>query len=174
MTLNWADWIIVGTVVVSCLLGFKRGLIKEALSVANLGLALFAALNYRDAAAALLAEHIQSLPVRLFLGFIGVFLAVLIVGAAVNFIVGFVVKFSGISFFDRVLGVGFGLARGCLVVLVAVISLSKFELAGASDWWLSSSLIPNFMIFEQWASQSGLDSVAWLERLFDLEAAIGR
>ena len=60
MIFNWADWVIVAIVIVSCLFGLKRGLIKEALSVGNWVVALVVAQTFRAELAELLSKKIET------------------------------------------------------------------------------------------------------------------
>lgn len=173
VTLNWADWIIVSVVLISSLIGLKRGLVREALSLINLGVALFVALTHRAEAAAWLADYISYEPLRHAAAFIALFLSVLLLGACVNFLVGFVIKASGLSPIDRLLGIGFGLARGCLVVFSILVAISRFQIADHSEWWVSSAFIPNIMVIEQWASQTELDSVVWLKQFLNVGQSRG-
>lgn len=162
MTLNFADWIIISIVLVSCLFGLKRGLIKEALSVANWIVALLVALTYRDAMSVLLADHISNPSLRQTAAFVSLFAATLTVGALVNIIIGVFVRLSGLATTDRTLGLVFGFARGFVVVMVILISLSKVETVERGNWWTGSRLIPTFMAFEGWATQTSRESVAWI------------
>ncbi|MEC8427429.1 MAG: CvpA family protein, partial [Pseudomonadota bacterium] len=47
--MNWADWGIAGILLVSSLIGLKRGFIKEALSVLCWVAAFVVAMTFRDA-----------------------------------------------------------------------------------------------------------------------------
>lgn len=168
MTLNWADWIIIVVVLVSCLIGLKRGLIKEALSVVSWIAALFIALTYRDQASVLIADSIQNQAVRHTASFVGLFLLTLLVGTLASFVVGFFVRITHLSMVDRGLGVFFGLARGCVIVMVVLISLSKIESFERDYWWEESSLIPSIIAFENWASVTGYESVAWFKQFLNV------
>lgn len=162
MTFTLADWIIVSIVVVSCLFGLRRGLIKEALSMANFLVALLVALTYRDAMSMLLIDFIQHPSLREPVAFVVLFIATLVVGALANYIIGLVVKLTGLTATDRTLGLVFGLARGCVIVLAALIAVSHVETVEHGEWWAQSALIPNFLAFEDWATQTSRQSVVWI------------
>ena len=57
---------------------------------------------------------------------------------------------TGLSGTDRMLGVVFGLARGALLVVVAI-ALVKHTPLTEAVWWAESSLIPEFLMLEQWS-----------------------
>ncbi len=110
----------------------------------------------------LLADYIDNVSLRLTASFISLFAMTLIVGTLISFIIGLLVRLSGFHSTDRTLGFVFGVARGGVVVMVALISLSKFEMVEQGEWWAKSTLIPSFMVFESWASETSKVSVAWI------------
>lgn len=162
MTFNLADWIIVSIVLVSCLFGLKRGLIKEALSMANWMVALLVAMTYRHAMAQYLGQFIDNESLREPAAFVSLFTATLVVGGLANYIIGLLVTLTGLSSTDRTLGLVFGLARGCVVVMAGLIVVSRLDTPGHGEWWSGSVLIPNFMAFEGWATQTSKQSMAWI------------
>jgi len=52
---------------------------------------------------------------------------VLLVGALVGFVVGRFLKVTGLSFFDRLLGAGFGVLRAAVIAVVVVAGLMAFS-----------------------------------------------
>ncbi len=87
---------------------------------------------------------------RTIAAFTTLFIGTLLVGAGINFIVGALIRLTGLSPIDRILGVVFGLARGVILalVMVAVVRLTPFE---QSEWWQNSVMIENLSILEQWS-----------------------
>jgi membrane protein required for colicin V production len=65
-----------------------------------------------------------------FLGFVLVFIGVLLAGAIVSSVVGRFLKVTGLSFFDHLLGAVFGLARGVLIAVALVTGLMAFTPSG--------------------------------------------
>lgn len=78
------------------------------------------------------------------------FVATLLVGALVNFLIGELVRVTGLSGTDRVLGMVFGAARGGLLVilLVGLLSLAPVQ---QDAWWQNSVLLPHFLIVADWS-----------------------
>lgn len=76
------------------------------------------------------------------------FIATLIVGAIVNFVIGQLVEKTGLSGTDRVLGVCFGALRGVLIVAAILFFLDSFT--GVSANWSKSQLIPQFSFIIRW------------------------
>ncbi|MFM8355081.1 MAG: CvpA family protein, partial [Gammaproteobacteria bacterium] len=69
------------------------------------------------------------------------------VGGLVQWALGALVKSTGLSGTDRLLGFVFGGARGVLVCLVGLIALRAF--VEQTAWWQSSLIIPELLAFEQ-------------------------
>ncbi len=166
MSFNWADWVILGIIVVSCLFGLMRGLIKEALSVANWVIAILIAVTYRDPLASLLVNQIETPSLRQIVAFSSLFVATLVVGALVNYLIGELVKMTGLSSTDRILGMVFGLLRGFVVVLAILLMIPPIISIDQDPWWTESVLIPDFLAFEGWARTAAADLVFWLRQLF--------
>jgi len=62
------------------------------------------------------------------------------VGALINRLVAKLISFVGLAFTDRLLGGVFGLARGCLIVMLGVFLAGSFF--SESLDWQDSQLIP--------------------------------
>ncbi len=155
-SLNWADWALIVVIGLSCLMSLKRGFIKEALSLATWVVAFIVARTFHSNMQTLLVGAIEEPVLRMIAAFVILFVGTLLVGAAINFIVGALVKLTGLSPIDRLLGVVFGLARGLIltVVVIAVLRVTPFE---QEKWWQDSVMIENLSILEQW-SRSVLES----------------
>jgi membrane protein required for colicin V production len=151
--MNWADWTIVGILTVSCLIGLKRGLVKEALSLVVWLAAFFVAVSFREPFSQLLSNAIEVPSVRELAAFGGLFVATLVVGAMVNYLIGELVKLTGLSGTDRLLGMVFGLARGVVVVMAILILLPQVVPVDQDPWWSASALIPSFLQMENTARQ---------------------
>lgn len=152
--MNWADWTIVGIVAVSCLIGLKRGFVKEALSLACWVAAFLVAVTFRGALSALLVEAISTPSVREIAAFAILFIATLIVGALVNYLIGELVRITGLSGTDRLFGMVFGAARGAIVVMAILMFVPAVVPIDQDPWWQQSNLIPSFLTMEGWARQA--------------------
>lgn len=152
--MNWADWTIVGIVVVSCLIGLKRGFVKEALSLACWAAAFVVAVTFRAPLSALLVEAISTPSVREMAAFGILFVATLIVGALVNYLIGELVRITGLSGTDRLFGMVFGAARGAIVVMAILLLVPAVVPIDQDPWWQQSNLIPSFLTMEDWARRA--------------------
>ena len=99
-----------------------------------------------------LADHLTwlSLPsVRLGAALAMLFIATLIVGGMVNFLVGQLVEKTGLSGTDRLIGMLFGAARGILLVTLLIL-LAGLTPLPEDPWWKSSQLIGYFQELAIW------------------------
>lgn len=147
--LIWVDYVILGIIGLSALISLVRGFVREALSLLTWALAFWIAWTFfRDLAAHL--ETWVSLPsARLGVSFALLFIATLIVGGIVNFLVAQLVNKTGLTGTDRLLGVVFGAARGVLLVAILVL-LAGLTPMPEDSWWKQSRLIAYFQELAVW------------------------
>lgn len=143
------DIAILGVLLLSAIFSFFRGFVRELLSLLTLALAIWVVVTFFGKFAVLLQPYIESEPLRMVAAVATLFLATLLLGAAVNALVGRLVKKSGLGPTNRVLGLFFGLLRGSFIVLVFVL------LAGAtpfpqSSWWNESLVLDYFQSAAVW------------------------
>ncbi len=141
--LTHADWVIVGILGLSLLVSVFRGFVKEAFSLATWVIAGVVAFRFSDLGAQRLAVWIETPSVQLIASFLVIFIAILVVGGLLGVVVGQMVKHTGLSGTDRVLGALFGLTRGVVVITIGVIlaGLTPFM---DDPWWRASVLLPHF------------------------------
>lgn len=150
--MNWVDLAILVLIGLSIVISFFRGFVKEAFSLATWILGLWVALVYADELAELVKGWISEPSVRVVGSFAVLFLVVLILGAAVNYLMGELVKKTGLSGTDRMLGSLFGIARGVLIVAILVL-VGGLTVLPQDSWWQESMLIPHFEDLAMWMAQ---------------------
>ncbi|MDB5987600.1 MAG: colicin production CvpA [Nevskia sp.] len=137
----WLDLVFLGVVLLSILIGVFRGFVREALSLATWILAFVLSLRYGPLLAERLQATIHAQAARTAIGYALVFFGVLIVGALLTYLVGILIRSAGLSPVDRMLGSGFGLLRGALLV-VACVMLAGITSLHQENWWQQSRLAP--------------------------------
>lgn len=148
--MNWADWVILGILLISSLISLKRGFVKEALSLVNWVLAFFLAATFRDPFSRILEPYISTASIRDLSSFAILFALALLVGALVNYLIGELIKKSGLSGTDMMLGMLFGFFRGFLIVMAVLILVPPLVAIDEDLWWKQSVLIPHLLEFEGW------------------------
>ena len=160
--MNWADWVIIGILTISALFSLRRGFVKEALSLVTWVSAFVVARLFSNALAVVLEKYIETPSVRIATAFALLFVLMLIVGAIISNLFEMLVNATGLSATDRVLGMGFGIARGGLVVVVLVAMVAQTP-AVEDVWWGQSQLIPHFALMESWTRDvaSDIGQIIW-------------
>ncbi|MES9870338.1 MAG: CvpA family protein [Sedimenticola sp.] len=144
----WIDYVIIGIIGLSAMISLVRGFISEALSLAVWILAFWVAWTFfRELAVQLDWFTVPS--VRLGAAFAILFIATLMLGALVNFLVGQLVEKTGLSGTDRLIGIFFGAARGAVLIAILVLlaGLTPFP---NDPWWKESQLIGYFQELAIW------------------------
>ncbi|MEJ5863326.1 CvpA family protein [Pseudomonas farsensis] len=150
MAFTWVDWAIIAIIAISSLISLKRGFVKEALSLLIWIVAGAVAWMFGGSLAQYLESYIQTPSARVIAGCAILFVATLLVGAMLNFLIGELIRVTGLSGTDRFLGMAFGAARGGLLVVVAVGLLSLGPVQ-QDPWWQESRLIPQFLLVADWS-----------------------
>ncbi|MGO1232759.1 MAG: CvpA family protein [Marinobacter sp.] len=151
--LIWIDWVIIALITVSTLISLKRGFVREALSLVTWIGAFIIARTFHPQMQGLLASTVETPLVRLIAAFAILFFGTLIVGAIINNMIGALVKATGLSPTDRVLGMGFGLLRGVVVVIVAI-AFTRYTPLAEDTWWQTSVMIEHLGVVEDWSRRT--------------------
>lgn len=125
--MTFIDWTVVAIILISALISIKRGFVKEALSLATWITALVIARLFSGKLAFYLTDLIASPNWRIAAAFAILFALTLIIGAMVNHLLSEVIRMTGLTGTDRILGMVFGVLRGVIIV-VAMLALAKILL----------------------------------------------
>jgi membrane protein required for colicin V production len=129
--MNWLDIVIVVLVAGSILGSAWKGFSREVAGLLSAIAALILALWFYKSAGAPLLRFTSTPGVAHFIGFLAIFIGVLIVGSAVGWLLNRFMRQAGLSWMDRLLGAAFGFLRGVLFAVVLVMILMAFT-PGAS------------------------------------------
>ena len=147
----WVDFVILGIVALSVLLGLWRGFVREALSLVAWIIAFWIGMRFSPMVAAGFSEYISLAPLRTGLAFAALFLATLVIIGMVNWLIVRLVRAAGFGLVDRVAGMVFGAGRGVLLVSVAVL-LGGMTVVTEEPWWRGSIMIGYCQEFTGWFS----------------------
>jgi len=151
--LTAVDWVIIVVLAVSTLLSLWRGFVREALSLAGWVAAFLVANLFVDQMASLLAGTIDNITGRYVAAYAILFVATLIMATFATYVAGQLVKATGLSVLDRVLGTVFGFARGIIIILVCVFVLRQLVPPPDLLWLDQSALMTHVDMLGQWARQ---------------------
>jgi membrane protein required for colicin V production len=140
------DIIIIGIVLVSCLFGAFRGLVKEALSLAFwIGAAVLASLF--DERLGQRLEFVDNTALRPLVAFVIIFIFTVFAGGLISNTVSNLMSRAGLGGTDRVLGALFGIIRG--VVIVTLIVMFTVGLDQTRELYGQSILMPYIMVLAE-------------------------
>ncbi len=141
--MNIADIAILMIFALSMLIGLVRGLVVEVLSIVVWVMASVLAYMLGPAVAGWFGSQVELNSLRIFLGYGAVFVAVLIVGALLVFLMKKLIQGTGLTGTDRLLGMLFGALRGgvLVVILILVVGLTPIP---NDDWWQQSRAVAVF------------------------------
>lgn len=163
--MNGADWAIVIVLTLSSVISLVRGFIKEALSLVIWVVALVCANVFSHRLEEFLVNTISTPSLRAMTAFLLVFVGVLFLGALINFLIGLIVKATGLSGTDRLIGMVFGFARGVLLVMMFLIYVPNYVPVTKDSWFQQSQLIPYFAPYQA-AVQNGINGItSWVVSL---------
>ena len=148
---NHFDWIVVVIVTLSALLSLWRGFVREALSLASWVVAFVVA----NVAAVYLAQGIGDLIAnrtgRYIVAWSLLFVVTLVAGSLTARLAAKVIKVSGLSVLDRILGTFFGVLRGMLIVMALVFVIREIVPRSEQSLLDESQLMPHIDVLLTWS-----------------------
>ena len=124
--MNWLDYLLIAVLAFSVVRGIRRGFTREIVGLIAAILSLVLGMWFYPTGARLVKPWIVSERASDFVGFILVMGSVLLIGAMVGAVIRRFVRAVGLSFFDRLLGAGFGLIRGALIAIALLTAYIAF------------------------------------------------
>ncbi|WP_267256667.1 CvpA family protein [Coxiella endosymbiont of Ornithodoros maritimus] len=150
--LNWVDFGIIGIVLFSIIISFFRGFVREAVSLVVWVTAIIVAIKFVEPMQIYLQTWIFSSSIRYAVAFISLFLSIFIIGIILNMLIHLLLKKTGLSISDRLLGIFFGAGRGFLIVAVLLLFVSVGSVNDGSSI-AQSQLAPKFQPIVSWLNQ---------------------
>jgi len=147
---NEVDWVIIVVLSMSMILSLWRGFTREAISLAGWVAAFVIANVFAAQLAGLLSAWISNITGSYVAAYALLIVGTLIVAGLVSKLVARVVRVSGLSLLDRLLGTIFGFARGIILVLVAAYIVRQLAPPQNVVWLEQAQLMPHIDMLAQW------------------------
>ncbi len=135
------DYLVLLVLICSIVISTMRGLVKEILSLVSWVVSFMIANAYGETLAPLLPELIPGALTRLIAAFVALFIGVRILMSLLTMAVEALVKAGGLTIADRGLGGLFGLGRGLVIVMTAVL-LCGMTAIPRQPFWKEALLSP--------------------------------
>jgi len=135
------DYLLIGIVAISAIVGLFRGLMREALSLVTWVAALWCAWHFGPDLEPQLGGLLESSAARPWAARVIVFFVVLLLGMFAGWLVSQFVRVSLFQGVDRLFGFVFGLLRAFVVIGALVVLGQALEFDGEA-WWKKAKLMP--------------------------------
>jgi membrane protein required for colicin V production len=138
--LNITDWTILVIVTISGIISLFRGFTKEFLSLFLWVFSFLTAISLEYLVSPFISSYIGNPEISKIGAYIVIFVACIFAGGIVINMISKLIKWSGVSGFDKFLGVLFGMGRGLIVIFI-IFLLMPSGLKN-SDLMLNSKISP--------------------------------
>lgn len=128
------DFLVLFVLICSIVISTLRGLVKEILSLTSWIVSFVIANAYGEDLAMLLPDTIPGSLTRLMVAFVALFIGTRLLMGLLSMAVEALVKAGGLTVADRGLGGLFGLGRGLVIVLTAVLLCGMTAIPQQSFW----------------------------------------
>jgi membrane protein required for colicin V production len=123
---NWLDYILIAILLFSVVNAARKGFSREIVGLVFATFAFLLGMWFYGIPGSFFTPYTSSVHLANMIGFLIVVLCVLICGAIAGWIVSRFVRSIGLSFFDRLLGAGFGFVRGVLIAMAVLTAFMAF------------------------------------------------
>jgi membrane protein required for colicin V production len=152
--MNWVDWAFIAVLTVSTLISLWRGFAREALSLLGWVAAFVLANLFADRLSDLLIQFIDNEPARYMAAFAVLFVGVLLLFNLLGVMVRQLIRLTGLSVLDRLLGTVFGFTRGIIILLVVTFILRQLMPESNQQAFNQSLLMPHLDLLMQWVQST--------------------
>ena len=151
---NQFDWIVIGVICISAGHGLMRGLAREATSFVGWVGAFFFANILALSVSETMTDLIDDGPIRYLVAWSLVFISVVFFFGSIGRWVSNQIRPPGLNFGNRLLGAGFGVARGVIIAAILVLML-KGLLPKSEDYVIDESeLVEYIEVVAEWLADN--------------------
>jgi membrane protein required for colicin V production len=126
--MNWLDWVLLAIIVLTGVIGLVKGFVRQAIGLVAVICGLVLAVIYYERMAGVFDTLVHNPLLSNFLGFLLIFLIVLVAGAVLGHLLTKAMK-GPLAFANRFFGFLFGLLKAVLICGILVFALVSFEVA---------------------------------------------
>jgi membrane protein required for colicin V production len=126
--MNWLDIVLLTIMIVTAIIGIFKGFVKQVIGLVAVVAGLVLASVYYEATAGVFETFVKNRLLSNFLGFLLIFVVVLIAGAILSHLITKVMK-GPLALANRLFGAVFGFLKAILICGIIVYALVAFELA---------------------------------------------
>ncbi len=139
----WVDAVVIAALVLSFGLGIFRGIVREILSLSSWIVSIWLAYLFGDNLAIVIVPWLESERLSSLIGYLVVFVAVLVLLSLVVALLFKLFRVVGLSGIDRLLGGLFGCLRG-VVIVALLLFIAEWTPASGQAWFRDSQIVPYF------------------------------
>jgi membrane protein required for colicin V production len=150
MSLNWFDIVLILIVLWSALTGFRAGLARVVVGFIAAICGLIAGFWFYHLTAAKLMPWVKTVTAADILGFLIIFVSVLILGSLVSALLSRLFNWVGLSWFNHFLGGIAGVLRGALVIAALADILVAFSPSPTPSFLINSRVLPYTVQISSW------------------------
>ncbi|MBP8111123.1 MAG: hypothetical protein RJA86_579 [Pseudomonadota bacterium] len=138
-----ADLVILAVIALSLWKGFTRGLVRESLALMGWVMGFIVAINGYQSFAHVLAPLIKTPSLQKAVAFLVLCLSMVLLSYLIALVLHSLLKALALNPVDKLMGAGFGAARGLLIVLLVINLLAPFL---KNDAWWQEATFPNALL----------------------------
>ncbi len=142
--MDWIDWVVVAIIASSGIFGLFRGLVHEVVSIIGWITAFILAKLFSPIVYELLGRWLEQDSIRWVLAWLIPFITVLLIAAAIKFILRELLETTGLGGVNVILGGVFGVIKGGLIITVVVLLLRLTIFSDFEPIRPQSRLLPYF------------------------------
>ncbi|TDR73016.1 CvpA family protein [Paludibacterium purpuratum] len=128
------DYVVIAILIGSVVVGLVRGLVVEVLSLGAWLIAFWCAKQFSPALTGFVPSTLASQGLRMVVAFLAVFFVVWLLSCLLRVVLTGLLDSAGLGGVNRLLGAGFGLARGALVLAVLTLIAGLTDLPREPVW----------------------------------------
>ncbi|MFL6354247.1 MAG: CvpA family protein [Bryobacteraceae bacterium] len=150
LSLNWFDIVLILIVIWSALTGFRAGLARVVVGFIAALCGLIAGFWFYRLAAVKLMPWVKTVTAADILGFLIIFVGVLILGSLLSALLSRLFNWIGLSWFNHFLGGIAGVFRGALVIAALADILVAFSPSPTPSFLVNSRVLPYTVQVSSW------------------------